>query len=215
MYVLDIDLGTSSCKAILVNQAGKIIKYSSLNYPLSVPRPLWSEQNPEDWLQAVISSIQDVTSGYASEDIKGIGLTGQMSGLVMLNSQGEVIYPAILWNDGRAQQECEIISNRFSNILKETGNYPVPGLVAPKLLWFQKCEPSLWEKVKTILLPKDYVRFKLTGEIISDISDSSLTQLMNVEERTWNPLILEMCGIDESYLGRLLKGMKLADMSHK
>ncbi len=210
MLVLGIDLGTSSCKTILVNQNGKILNFASAHYPLMTPHAHWSEQNPEDWWEAMAESVRQVMLGYSAEEVKGIGLSGQMSGLVLLDQKDQVLRPAILWNDGRAQKECEILSQKIPHILKETGNYPVSGLVAPKLLWLQQHEPHVWEKVKTVLLPKDYLRFKLSGEKVTDVADGSLTLLLNVENRAWSPALLDVCNIDQSYLGTLIEGNELS-----
>ena len=206
MFVLGIDLGTSSCKVVLVDASGKIIKFASSNYALMTPAPLCYEQEPQHWWDAMVISVQQVMSGYSGNDIKGIGLSGQMSGLVLLDKNDAVLRPAILWNDGRAHKECDFLDQLIPNIIHETGNYPVPGLVAPKIIWLQRNEPQIWGKVKTLLLPKDYLRFRLTGEKITDMSDGSLTLLMNVKKRKWSNVMLNACGIDESYLCSLVEG---------
>lgn len=210
MLVLGIDLGTSSCKCILVNQKGEILKVASKNYPLITPNVFCYEQNPEDWWQATIDAIQQVMIGYSSKDVAGIGLSGQMSGLVLLDQQDKILRPAILWNDGRSQKECEFLYKSIPYILNETGNYPISGLVAPKLLWIQKHEPMLWKKVESLMLPKDYLRFRLTGEKVTDVSDASLTLLFNVKKRTWSPTMLEICNINKSYLGSLIEGNQIS-----
>lgn len=208
MGFLGIDLGTSSCKTVLVNDTGTVIQQASYSYPLSTPKPFWSEQCPEDWWQALILSVRAVLHASPIE-IKGIGLSGQMHGLVLLDKQGQVLRPAILWNDGRAQPECELLCQKVPSFLQEIGNYPLVGHPAPKILWVQRHEPEVWKNVKTLCLPKDYLRFRLTNELATDMSDGAGMLLMNVKERAWSPLMLEACKITENSIGRLVEGCEI------
>jgi xylulokinase len=178
MAVLGIDLGTSSCKTVLVDLDGSIIAQASFPYPLSTPKPLWSEQNPEDWWQALIQSVRKVLSNNSTLNVQAIGLSGQMHGLVLADKNNHILRPAILWNDGRAQKESEALYEQIPNYLQETGNIALAGHPAPKILWVQRHEPEVWKKVNKLCLPKDYLGFCLTDHWASDMSDGSGTLLL-------------------------------------
>jgi xylulokinase len=210
MAVLGIDLGTSGCKTVLVNRAGTIIASATASYPLSTPKPLWSEQDPQHWWQGLVASVREVIGKWPTETIEGIGIGGQMHGATLLDGEGAVVRPAILWNDGRCQAECDALHKKFPGIIKETGNRALTGFTAPKLLWVQRHEPKLWKRVRTVLLPKDYLRWRLTGEKVAEMSDGSGMLLMDVAKRRWSPKMLKACNIDESYLGRLVEGSWVA-----
>ena len=168
MALIGIDLGTSGTKTVLFDEAGTVLASHTAEYPLSQPKNGWAEQDPHDWWRAVQETVQAVLaqSGVDPADIRGVGLSGQMHGLVMLDAQGHVMRPAILWCDGRTQAECGEITETLGRekLLSITANPALPGFTAGKILWVRKHEPELWEKCRHILLPKDYIRYKLTGE---------------------------------------------------
>ncbi len=210
MAVLGIDLGTSGCKTVLVNQDGAILASATATYSLSTPKPLWSEQDPEHWWQGLVTSVREVISKWPTESIDGIGIGGQMHGATLLDADGAVVRPAILWNDGRCQAECDLLHKKVPGIIKETGNRALVGFTAPKLLWVQRHEPKLWKRVRSVLLPKDYLRWRLTGEKVAEMSDGAGMLLMDVAKRRWSAKMLKACNIDESYLGRLVEGSWVA-----
>ncbi len=208
--VLGIDLGTSGCKAVLVDIDGRILASATASYPLSQPKPLWSEQDPRHWWKGMVEAVRAVVSQCPREPIAGIGIGGQMHGATLLDAQDRVLRPAILWNDGRCQAECDELHRRFPGIVKETGNRALVGFTAPKLLWVAKHEPAVWKKVRSVLLPKDWLRFKLTGEKVAEMSDGAGMLLLDVAKRRWSKKMLALCGIDESFLGRLVEGTAVA-----
>ena len=210
MAVIGIDLGTSGCKTVLVGRDGAILASASAEYPLSTPRPLWSEQDPHDWWRGAVESVKSVLAQCPAEPIEGLGIGGQMHGAVLLNAAGQVVRPAILWNDGRCQAECDLLHKTVKGLIKETGNRALVGFTAPKLLWVQRHEPKLWKQVRTVLLPKDYLRWRMTGEAVAEMSDGAGMLLMDVANRRWSKKMLAACHIDESYLGRLVEGTEIA-----
>jgi xylulokinase len=210
MTVLGIDLGTSGCKAVLVADDGQILASHVASYPLSTPRPLWSEQAPADWWQGLVEAVRGVLASRPGEQIQGVGIGGQMHGAVLMDAQDQVLRPAILWNDGRCQAECDILHKKVRNLVSQTGNRALVGFTAPKLLWVQRHEPKVWKRVRSVLLPKDWLRWKLTGEKVAEMSDGSGMLLMDVKKRCWSQAMLKACGIDESYLGRLIEGSEVA-----
>ena len=168
-YLLGIDVGTSGSKAILIDAAGAVKASATTEYPLYTPQPLWAEQNPSDWWAATVSSIKRVLQegGVEPADVAGVGLTGQMHGLVLLDAQGEVLRPCIMWNDQRTAAQCAAITEKvgLENVLRLTGNPILPGFTAPKIVWVRENEPQVYASVAKALLPKDYVRYRLTGGI--------------------------------------------------
>lgn len=206
MSVLGIDLGTSGCKTVLVARDGTILATATAGYPLSTPRPLWSEQDPAHWWKGLVESVRAVLAERPGERIEGIGIGGQMHGATLLDAAGAVVRPAILWNDGRCQEECDLLHKRVPGLIRETGNRALVGFTAPKLLWVQRHEPRLWKRVRRVLLPKDWLRWRLTGEAVAEMSDGAGMLLMDVARRRWSPRMLKACGIDESFLGRLIEG---------
>jgi xylulokinase len=207
MY-LGIDLGTSEVKGLIINEHGETIATHSA--PLTIQRPFqgWSEQAPEEWWEAtnyLISALRKKCSEHWHA-IKAIGLSGQMHGAVLLDSDGAVLRPAILWNDTRCAQECNDLEEMAPDLHRIAGNLAMPGFTAPKLLWVRKHEPLIFAKLKTVLLPKDYLRFKMTRQKISDMSDSAGTLWLDVEKRDWSDLILDKCGLDRSYMPDLIEG---------
>lgn len=204
MYFLGIDLGTSAVKIILVEENGNVIGSTSKEYPVYYPQPGWSEQNPEDWWNATKDGIREliIKTGVKNDDIKGIGLSGQMHGLVLLDENNNVLLPAILWNDQRTQEECDYITQKLGKerLTKYTGNKALTGFTAPKILWVRKHRPDVYKKIHHILLPKDYIRFKLTNEYATDVSDASGTLLFDVENRKWSKDMLDALDIPYNWM---------------
>ncbi len=172
---LGIDLGTSAVKLLLLNSKQQILAEASVALTVQRPEPLWSEQEPEAWWHVVQAGIEELCKQHSLAQVKGIGLSGQMHGATLLDAQQQVLRPAILWNDGRSNTECEILERQIPNSRQITGNLAMPGFTAPKLLWLKRGEPELFEKVDKVLLPKDFLRLRLSGEMVSEISDAAGT----------------------------------------
>ena len=202
MFYIGIDLGTSAVKLILIDENAGILKSVSKSYPLFFPKENWSEQNPEDWWNAVAEGIEELTEGFSKTEIKGIGVGGQMHGLVMLDENGDVLRNAILWNDTRTGKETEYLNNVIGRdkLQKLTGNIAFAGFTAPKILWVKENEPEVYAKCRKICLPKDYINFRLTGMFATDVSDASGTLYFDVENRRWSAEMLEILGINEEML---------------
>src|SRR3954468_22192440 len=181
--VVGIDVGTSGVKALAVSETGEVLASCEEEYPLSIPRTGWAEQDPEDWWRATERALERLDAG----EIAGIGLSGQMHGLVALDDGDRVIRPAILWNDQRTGAECAEIEERvgFERLVELTGNRALTGFTAPKLLWLRKHEPDAYARIAHVMLPKDYVRLRLTGERAIDVADASGTLLFDVAHRRW------------------------------
>lgn len=196
MQLLGIDIGTSGCKVLLINGEGEIIQQESAEYPIATPQPGWTEQNPEDWWNGVLNCLSkmDLTG------VKGIGVTGQMHGSVFLDADGEVIRPALLWNDQRTQPECEEIESKVgrARLMEITGNPALTGFQLPKVLWLRNHEPANFARLKQVLLPKDYIRFKLTGEYATEVSDASGTGCFELKSRSFSSEILNKLNLDQS-----------------
>jgi xylulokinase len=202
---IGVDIGTSGTKGILMNEAGVILAESAAEYPVLMPKPLWTEQNPEDWWQAVKKTIKGVmkNSKAKKDDVKAIGLSGQMHGSVFLNKKGNVIRPALLWNDQRTAAECDEITSKAggrSALIGMVANPALTGFTAPKLLWLRNKEPKNYASLTHLLLPKDDVRRRLTGEFATDASDASGMLLLDVVKRTWSKELLSKLEIDPSIL---------------
>ena len=212
-YLMGIDISTTGAKALLVNEQGKVIAAKSNELPLSTPKPLWSEQDPADWWNGILKSIQELLQETAidSHEIAAIGLTGQMHGLTMLDAKGDVIRPAILWNDQRTGKQCNDIHEIIGKdkFLQTTGNVALTGFTAPKILWVKQNDPESFDKCEHILLPKDYVRFKLTGEYASDRAGGSGTVLFGLKERDWSLKVVEALEIPESWLPKTFEGTEV------
>ncbi len=202
MY-LGIDIGTSAVKAVLVDQAGLVAAESRAPLAVSRPRPLWSEQDPADWWSAVNTAVSQLDPGLRRQ-VQAVGLSGQMHGAVLLGKARQVLRPAILWNDGRCAAECDELVQREPRAHALTGNPILPGFTAPKLAWVQKHEPEVWRELDLVLLPKDYVRLRMTGEAVSDVSDASGTLWLDVGARAWSPQMLAATGLDASCMPRLV-----------
>ena len=205
---LGIDLGTSSVKVIVINDDNTLIAQASSNLQVSIPHPLWSEQNPEDWWEATNSAIKQLQENYPDQlsKVKAIGLSGQMHGATLLDNNDKIIRPAILWNDGRSQQQCVQIEKREPKSRLITGNIAMPGFTAPKILWMKENEPELFERIHKVLLPKDYLRFLMTGDFASDMSDSAGTLWLDVEKRLWSKEMLAITHLNESHMPTLYEG---------
>jgi len=203
-YLLGIDVGTTGSKALLINTDGVVKASAVTEYTTSMPQPLWAEQNPVDWWVATTASIQRLLneSGIEPEHIAGVGLTGQMHGLVLLDATGKVLRPCIMWNDQRTAVQCAAITREIGAeiILRLTGNPVLPGFTAPKLAWVRDHEPDVYARIAKVLLPKDYVRYRLTGEFLSDVSDASGTSLFDVGKRQWSDQMLKAIGVPREWL---------------
>lgn len=213
-YVLGVDLGTSGTKTVLFDKQGRAIASASREYPLDQPRNGWAEQDPECWWQAARETIRQVIgeSGVAPAQIRGLGISGQMHGLVLLNENGQVLRKAILWCDGRTQQECDEITRIVGRerLIRITANPALTGFTAGKVLWVRRHEPEIWKQVRHILLPKDYVRFRLTGEYGSEMSDASGTNLLDVPRRCWSGAMLDALDLDATLLPPLMESSDAA-----
>ena len=202
--LLGIDVGTGGCKALLVDSRGEVIAHATTEYPLSTPKPLWCEQDPEQWWSATSASIKKVlaTANVEPGRVAGVGLTGQMHGLVLLDGHGEVLRPAILWNDQRCAEQCDEIHAMIGRetMIARTGKPVLTGFTAPKILWVRTHEPEVFRAAASMLLPKDFVRYRLTGMFQSDVTDASGTSLFDVGERRWSDEILETLRIPRAWL---------------
>ena len=211
MYYIGVDLGTSAVKLLLMEESGKICNIVSKEYPLFFPHPGWSEQNPEDWFTQSVEGMKELTEGIDRSLVAGIGFGGQMHGLVTLDENDQVIRPAILWNDGRSQKETEYLNNEIGKdkLSAYTANIAFAGFTAPKILWMQKHEPENFKKVVKIMLPKDYIAYKLTGVHCTDVSDASGMLLLDVKNRKWSKEMCEICGISEEMLPKLYESYEV------
>lgn len=207
MLYIGIDLGTSACKFLLTDEKGNILNIVSEEYPLEFPQPGWSQQDPSDWWKAVKLGIPKLLDGFNAGEVAGIGCGGQMHGLVVLDDQDEVIRPAILWNDGRTQSQTEYLNNEIGKEVlgARTANIAFAGFTAPKLLWMQENEPDLFARIAKIMLPKDYINYKLTGVHCTDYSDAGGMLLLDVEHKCWSEPMLQVCGIREEQMPRLFE----------
>jgi xylulokinase len=204
-YLLGIDIGTTGVKTILVDEHGKTVGRVTISHPLYTPYPNWSEQNPEDWWEGTISSIRCVVNEAGLTDtssIVGVGLSGQMHSSVFLDSKDQVIRPAILWNDGRTTEQCQWITERagMANLERWVANPALEGFTAPKVIWLREQEPENYRKVQTLLLPKDYIRFRLTGEKSMEVSDAAGTLLFDVRNRRWSSELLDCLELPDTIL---------------
>jgi xylulokinase len=201
--LIGLDVGTSAVKALAVGEDGAILGRSEVSYPLSIPRPGWSEQDPEDWWRATEQALAEL----GVDEPAGIGLSGQMHGLVALDAGDRVIRPAILWNDGRTGAECAEIEEKvgLDTLIALTGNRALTGFTAPKLLWLRRHEPEHYGRIARIMLPKDYVRLRLCGEHAIDMADASGTLLLDVARRRWSDQVLDALELDPAWLPRLLE----------
>ena len=203
-YIVGIDVGTSGTKTVLYQENGQVLASVSSEYDMAQPQNGWAEQDPDDWWNATKATLQQVLkkSGIDAAGVAGVGLTGQMHGLVMLNKQGNVLRPSIIWCDQRTGAQCEEITRRVGQkrLLDITANPATTGFTASKLLWVRTHEPHIYEKCHKILLPKDYIRYRLTGEFATDVSDASGMQMLDIAHRCWSAEVLDALGIDRGLL---------------
>lgn len=204
---IGIDLGTSSVKLLLVTRDGKIKNRVTKEYPIYYPQSGYSEQNPEDWFNATIEGINELLKGQDRKEIKGVSFGGQMHGLVILDEFDNVIRPAILWNDGRTQKETDYLNQVVGKetLSKRTANVAFAGFTAPKILWVKENEPQNFDKIAKIMLPKDYLAYRLTGVYSTDYSDASGTLLLDVENKCWSKEMCEVCGVKKEWLPKLFE----------
>ena len=211
--LLGVDVSTTGAKALLIDQDGQVVFSATTPLTLQTPRPLWSEQDPRQWWKGIKGSIRQVIAeaGISAESIAAIGLTGQMHGLVMLNKSGEVLRPAILWNDQRTGSQCDQIRTRIGleRLIQITGNDALTGFTAPKILWVQENEPDVYAQTHHILLPKDYIRYQLTGEYAMDRAGGSGTILFDLKERTWSDELLTALDIPAEWLPPTFEGPQI------
>ena len=216
-YLIGIDVGTSGTKTVLFDIEGRPLNSKTVEYPMSQPYNGWAEQAPEDWWRAVVEGLNAVFVNHNPGDVVGIGLSGQMHGLVMLDKNGAVLLPSIIWCDQRTGAECEQINNILGEkrVIEITANPPMTGFTAAKILWVQNNEPEVYEKCAHILLPKDYIRYMLTGEFATEVSDASGMQLMDVAKRDWSGEVLGKLNIDRSLLGTMHESPDITGKVHK
>ena len=205
MNYIGIDLGTSSVKLVLMDTAGHIIANVSKSYPIDYPKAGWSEQNPYDWYDACIEGMKELLDGQDESTVGGISFGGQMHGLVILDENDKVIRPAILWNDGRTTKECDYLNNVIGKdkLTEYTANIAFAGFTAPKILWVKENEPENFKKIARIMLPKDYLAYRLTGVHCTDVSDASGMLLLDVKKRDWSDEMIKICDISREQLPRL------------
>ena len=207
MNYIGIDLGTSSVKLVLMDTAGHIIANVSKSYPIDYPKAGWSEQNPYDWYDACMEGMKELLDGQDESTVGGISFGGQMHGLVILDKNDEVIRPAILWNDGRTTKQCEYLNEVIGRdkLSEYTANIAFAGFTAPKILWVKENEPDNFAKIDKIMLPKDYIAYRLTGVHCTDVSDASGMLLFDVKNRRWSRQMLDICGVTEAQMPRIFE----------
>ncbi len=207
MLYIGVDLGTSSMKVLLVDGKGKVMGSTSQSYPLMMPQPGWSEQDPEEWWSALCVCVPKLLEGIDASQVAGLSFGGQMHGLVALDENDKVIRPAILWNDGRTGKQTDALNNDFGKegLLSLTGNLAFAGFTAPKLLWMRENEPELFAKIRRIMLPKDYLAYRLTGVHSCDFSDAAGMLLLDVANRCWSKPLMEYCGVTEEQMPKLFE----------
>jgi len=216
-YFLGIDVGTSALKTLLISDEGKVISSASVDYPLLTPRPNWAEQDPAIWWDAAVRAAKECL-GRGKEVVgdslvvEALGLSGQMHGSVFINGEGGVLRPAILWCDQRTEEQCGEINDKlgFNKLIGITGNRAVAGFTAPKILWLRRNEPEIYRQVEKVLLPKDYIRYKLTGEFATEVSDASGTLLFNVKERKWSEEMLDTLDIPRRWMPDCYESTKIS-----
>lgn len=202
---LGIDVGTSAVKAVLADEAGRIVDQASASLTVQRPGPLQSEQRPADWWSATNRAVLTLDAGGRAA-VRAVGLSGQMHGATLLDEADQPLRPAILWNDGRSAAECAALEAAVSDSRAITGNLAMPGFTAPKLMWVRAHEPELFDRIACVLLPKDYVRLRMTGDKASDLSDSAGTLWLDVAARAWSPAMLDACGLTDRHMPALFEG---------
>lgn len=211
MLYIGIDLGTSSVKLLLMDETGTIKNIVSKDYPLSFPKNGWSEQNPQHWYDQSIKGIKELVEPFDKSQVVGISFGGQMHGLVVLDKNDDIIRPAILWNDGRTGKETEYLNNVIGKkrLSDYTANIAFAGFTAPKILWMKNNEPENFEKIEKIMLPKDYLAYKLSNTFCTDVSDASGMLLFDVENKCWSAEMMEICGVKESQLPKIYESYEV------
>lgn len=214
---LGIDLGTSGIKLVLLQDDHQVRAVTHAPLTVSRPQPLWSEQSPEDWWQALEQAMAEMRllAPNALAAVQAIGLSGQMHGAVVMDGQHQVLRPAILWNDGRAFAQCAQLEAICPDSRTVTGNLAMPGFTAPKLLWLKDHEPDLFRQIQRVLLPKDWLRWRMCGEAVSDMSDASGTLWLDVAQRDWSDQMLAACQLDRSHMPRLVEGSEVSGLLHR
>ncbi|MGH2808198.1 MAG: xylulokinase, partial [Actinomycetota bacterium] len=212
MTLIGMDVGTTSVKAVKLSGDGEVVGKAAREYPFATPRPGWTEQDPVTWWDAARGVLDELDT----DGVEGIGLSGQMHGLVALDDAGEVIRPAILWNDQRTAAECDEIENALGRerLIELTGNRALTGFTAPKLLWLRNNERAAFDRIARVLLPKDYVRYRLTGELAGDVSDCSGTLLFDVGARTWSDEVLAKLDLDPAWMPRVHESPDVSGTTH-
>ncbi len=209
-HVLGLDVSTTATKAVLLDTSGGVQAAACPEYTFETPHPLWSEQDPERWWDGTMQAVRGVlsASGVRGEDVEAVGLGGQMHGLVALDSHDQVLRPAILWNDQRTEDECELIRETIGKdrLIATTGNDALPGFTAPKIVWVHRHEPEVWARIAHVLLPKDFVRLRLTGDHAVDRADGAGTLLFDLAARDWSGEVVEALGIEPAWLPRTYEG---------
>lgn len=206
MY-LGVDVGTSGIKVVLLDDTGTVRHQASADYPVSNPKPLWSEQDPESWWIGLRTALGELARRNAPlEAIKSLGLAGQMHGATLLDAQGRVLRPCILWNDGRSHAECLELEAAVADSRQRSGNMAMPGFTAPKILWVRKHEPTVYDNIAKVLLPKDYLVYRLTGQYASEMSDAAGTLWLDPAKRDWDDTLLAATGLDRSHMPTLFEG---------
>ena len=207
MLYIGVDLGTSAVKLLLMDETGNIQKIVSREYPLNFPQPGWSEQNPEDWYRQSIEGLKELLADCDRSQVAGISFGGQMHGLVILDREDAVIRPAILWNDGRTGEETNYLNQVIGKekLSAYTANIAFAGFTAPKVLWVKKNEPENFARIEKIMLPKDYLAYRLSGVFCTDVSDASGMLLFDVKNKCWSKEMMEICGVKESQLARIFE----------
>lgn len=208
MYI-GIDLGTSGVKAILLNEQGDVLASHTEKLTVSRPHPLWSEQDPEQWWSATDRAVKALGQQHSLREVKALGIAGQMHGATLLDEQQKVLRPAILWNDGRCGEECVMLENQVPQSRAITGNLMMPGFTAPKLLWVQRHEPEIFNQIDKVLLPKDYLRLRMTGDFASDMSDAAGTMWLDVAKRDWSDVMLAACKLTRAHMPALYEGSEI------
>ncbi len=211
-YLLGLDVSTTGSKALLIDERGAVVASETTPHPISHPKPLWSEQDPADWWSGMVEAIRTVLEQIDDPgEIRAIGLTGQMHGLVCLDENGTVLRPAILWNDQRTQAQCDWITEKIGakRLIELTGNRALTGFTAPKIIWVRENEPEVYARIAHVLLPKDFIRFKLTGEYDTDRAGAAGTLLLDVAKREWSKVVVDELGIPESWLPKTHEGPEI------
>ena len=209
-YYVGIDLGTSSVKVLLLSGEGEVVSSVTREYPLYFPQSGWSEQNPEDWYNQTVEALRELLADADREKVRSFSFSGQMHGLVMLDESDNVIRPALLWNDSRSQMQTDKLNEDKDFLFDSTANIAFAGFTLPKLLWVKENEGDNYNKISKIMLPKDYVAYRLSGSFCTDVSDASGTLYFDVKERSWSKAILEKYGIDEKWLPKVLESDECA-----